>query len=189
MAFHVSGEKKIPNFLPYFLKPSLICPELSSHIWPLSFVFFSLFSFSCSVSQSCLTLCKLMDCSTPGFPVLHHLPELDETHVHWVGVSIQPSHPWPSPSPPAFNLSQHQGPFQWVGSSHQIVKVPELQLQHQFLQWIFIYSKFPSVFEPLYLLFLLPGICFTMYFIVGTFFNIPVRLKCHIFNFNFNYNI
>ena len=55
-----------------------------------------------------------MDCSMPGFPVHHHLPELAQTHVHWVSDAIQPSHPLWSPSPPAFNLSQHQGLFQWV---------------------------------------------------------------------------
>ena len=60
-----------------------------------------------------------------------------ETHVNWVGDAIQPSHPLSSPSPPAFNLSQHQGLFQWVSSSHQVAKVLELQLQHQFFQWIF----------------------------------------------------
>ena len=72
-----------------------------------------------------------MDCSTPGLPVHHELPELAQTHVHWVSDAIQPSHPLQSPSPPAFNLSQHQGLFQWVISSHQVVKVLELQLQSQ----------------------------------------------------------
>ena len=62
----------------------------------------------CSVAQSCLTLCNPMDCSTPGFPVLHHLPELAHTHVHPVGDAIPPSHPLSSPSPPAFSLSQHR---------------------------------------------------------------------------------
>ena len=71
-----------------------------------------------SVAQSCLTLCDPMDCSTPGFPVLHQLPEPTQTHVHWVSDAIQPSCPLSSPSPPAFNLSQHQGLFQWVSSSH-----------------------------------------------------------------------
>ena len=66
----------------------------------------------CSVAQSCLTLCHPMDCSTPGFPVNHQLPELAQTHVHHVGDAIQPSHPLSSPSPPVFNLSQHQGLFQ-----------------------------------------------------------------------------
>ena len=74
-------------------------------------------------SLSCLTLCDPMDCSTPVFPVLHHLPELAQTHVHWVSDAIQPSHPLPSPSPPAFYLSQHQGLFQWVSFSHQVTKV------------------------------------------------------------------
>ena len=63
----------------------------------------------CSVAQSCPTLCDRMDCSTPGVPVLDHLPELAQTPVHWVGDAIQPSHPLSSPSPLAFNLSQHQG--------------------------------------------------------------------------------
>ena len=64
----------------------------------------------CSVAQLC-QLCDPMDCSTPGFPVLHHLPELVQTHVHWVSDAIQPSHPLLSPSPPAFNPSQHRGLF------------------------------------------------------------------------------
>ena len=65
-----------------------------------------------SVAQSCLTLCDPMDCSTPGFPVHHQLPELAQTHVHCIGDAIQLSHPLSSPSPPAFNLSQHQSLFQ-----------------------------------------------------------------------------
>ena len=76
-----------------------------------------------------------LDCSTPGFPVLHHLPELSQTHVHWSSDAIQPSRPLLSPSPPAFNLFQHQGLFQWVGSSYQVAKVLELKLQHQSFQW------------------------------------------------------
>ena len=84
-----------------------------------------------SVAQSCPTLCDPMDCSTPGFPVHHQLLELTQTHVHWVSDAIQPSHPLSSPSPPAFNLSQHQGLFKWVSSSHQVAKVLEFQLQHQ----------------------------------------------------------
>jgi len=60
-----------------------------------------------------------MDCSTPGLPVHHQLPEFTQTHVHWVGDAIQPSHPLSSPSPPALNLSQHQVLFQWVSSSHR----------------------------------------------------------------------
>ena len=78
-----------------------------------------------------------MDCSTLGFPVHHQLPELAQTHVHWVGDAIQPSHPLSSPSPPTFTPSQHQSLFQWVSSSRQVVKVLEFQLQHQSFQWIF----------------------------------------------------
>ena len=89
---------------------------------------------SCSVSKPCLTLCDLMDCSTPGFPVFHYLPVSVQTHVHRVGDANQPSHPLSPPSPPALNLSQHQGFFQWVGSLHQLAKVLELQLQYQFFQ-------------------------------------------------------
>ena len=91
----------------------------------------------CSVAYSCPTVCDFMDCSTLGFPVLHHLQELAQTHIHWLGDAIKPSHPLSSPSLPAFNLSQHQGLFQWVSSSHQVAKVLELQLQHQSFQWIF----------------------------------------------------
>ena len=75
-----------------------------------------------------------MDCSIAGFPVL---PEFVQTHVHWVSKAIQPSHPLSPPSLPVLNLSQHQGFFQWVGSSHQVAEVGELQLQHQSFWWIF----------------------------------------------------
>ena len=87
-----------------------------------------------SVTQLCLTLCNPMDCSTPGFPIHHQLPELTQTHVHRVSDAIQPSHPLLSPSPPAFNLSQHQGLFKRVSSSQQVAKVLEFHLQHQFFQ-------------------------------------------------------
>ena len=83
------------------------------------------------VTQSCLTLCDAMDCSMPGFPVHHQLPELIKTHVRWVGDAIQPSHPLSSPSPSALDLSQHQDLFEWVSSSHQVAKVLESQPQHQ----------------------------------------------------------
>ena len=75
-----------------------------------------------------------MDCSLPGFPVCHHLLEFAQTHVHQVSDAIQPPCPLSSPSLPVFNLSQHQGLFQRVGSSHQVAKVLELQLQHQSFQ-------------------------------------------------------
>ena len=87
-----------------------------------------MFQFS-SVTQLSLTLCNPMDCSIPGFPVHHQLPELAQTHVHWAGDIIQPSHPLSSASPPAFNLSKHQGLFQWISSS---------------LWWSFSFSINPS---------------------------------------------
>ena len=94
---------------------------------------FSIIQFGL-VTQSCPTLCDPMDCSTPGFSVHHQLPQLAQTHVHLAGDTIQPSHPLLSPSPPAFNLSWHQGLFQWVSSSHQVAKILEFQLQHQSFQ-------------------------------------------------------
>ena len=102
------------------------------------FVFFFNWNKCCnSVAKLCPILCNPVDCSTPDSSVLHLLPELAQTHVHWVGDAIQPSHPLPSPSAPALSLSQHQGLFQWVGSSHQVAKVLALQLQHQSFQWTF----------------------------------------------------
>ena len=89
------------------------------------------------VDQSSPTLWDSMNYSTPGFPVLHQLSELTHTYIHWVSDAIQPSHPLSSPSPPAFSLSQHQGLFKWVTSSHQIAKVLELQFQHQSFQCIY----------------------------------------------------
>ena len=88
-----------------------------------------------SVTQLCPALCNPMNLSTPGLPVHHQLPEFTQTHVHWVGDAIQPSHPLSSPSPPARNPSHHQGHFQWVNSLHQVAKVLEFQLQHQSFQW------------------------------------------------------
>ena len=90
-----------------------------------------------SVTQSCPTLCDPENCSMPGLPVHHQLPEFTQTHVHQVSDAIQPSHPPLAPSPPALNLSQHQGLFKWVISSHQVAKILELQLQHQSFQRIF----------------------------------------------------
>ena len=78
-----------------------------------------------------------MNCSTPGLPVHHQLPEFTQTHDRWVGDAIQPSHPLLSPSSPLFSLSQHQGLFKWASSSHQVAKVLELELQNQSFQWIF----------------------------------------------------
>ena len=87
-----------------------------------------------SVTQSCPTLCDPMNCSMPGLPVHHQLPEFIQTHVHRVGDAIQPSHPLLSPSPPAPNPSQYHSLFLWVNSSHEVVKVLEFQLQHQAFQ-------------------------------------------------------
>ena len=75
-----------------------------------------------------------MNCSTPGLPVHHQLPEFTQTHVHRVGDAIQPFHPLSSPSLPAPNPSQYQSLFQWVNSSHEVAKVLEFQLQHHSLQ-------------------------------------------------------
>ena len=97
---------------------------------PISSVQFS----SIQLSRSCPTLCDPLNCSTPGLPVHHQLPESTQTHVHQVSDAIQPSHRLSSPSPPALNCSQHQGLFQWVSSSHQVAKVLEFQLQHQSFQ-------------------------------------------------------
>ena len=97
---------------------------------PISSIQFS------SVAQSCLTLCNPMNRSTPGFPVHHQLQEFTQTHVHWVGDTIQSSHPLSFPSPLAFSISQHQSLF-----NKPVLcindEVLEFQLQHQSFQWIF----------------------------------------------------
>ena len=90
----------------------------------------------CSVAKLCPTLWNSMNCSSPGFPVLHYLPQFAQTHllkliVHWDSDATQPSHHLLPPFPPALNLSQHQGLFQWVSSFHEVAKVLQLQLQHQ----------------------------------------------------------
>ena len=88
-------------------------------LWGFSWVQFS------SVAQSCPTLCAPMNRSMPGLPVHHQLPEFTQTHIHCVGDAIEPSYPLSSPSPPSLNLSQHQGPFKWASSPHQVAKVLE----------------------------------------------------------------
>ena len=90
---------------------------------------------SVQFSHSVVSFCDPVDCSTLGLPVHHQLAEPTQTHVHWVGDAIQPFHPLSYPSPPALNLSQHQGLFKWVSSSHQVAKVLEFQLQKQSYQW------------------------------------------------------
>ena len=92
--------------------------------------------------KSCPTLCKPMDYSMSGFPVHDYLLEFAQTHIHWASDAIQPSHPLSSPCPPALNLSQHQGLFQWVGLSHQVAKVLELHLQASVLP-VTIWAWFP----------------------------------------------
>ena len=124
------------RYLPIYL---WLCSKLVYritiyHHFPL--VWRTCFQFS-SVAQSCPAPCDPMDCSMPGFPIPHQLPDLAQTHIHQVGDAIQPSHPLLSPSPLTFNLSQHEGLFQWVSSSHQVAKVLKLQLQHQSFWWIF----------------------------------------------------
>ena len=100
-------------------------------MWHIMHVLFlisnSSWSFSSVQSLSCVWLCYPMDCSTPGFPVHHQLPEPTQTHVHRVSDAIQPSHPLLSPSPPDFSLSQHQGSFpmsQFFASGGQSIGVP-----------------------------------------------------------------
>ena len=106
------------SFWCHFDFCAIFCPwhsEILYYPWSVS-----------QFTQLCLTLCDPMDCSTPGFPVFHQVLEFAQTHVHWVSDAIQPSHPLSSPSPLAFNLSQHQE-----------AKVLELQLQHHSFHWIF----------------------------------------------------
>ena len=144
-------------FLSSLLKwKSLSCVQLFATLWtahqaslsmkfsrqqhwsglPFSSPLLYLGQFS-SVVQPCLNLCNPIECSTSGLPVHHQLLGFTQTHVHWNGDAIQLSHPLSSPSPPAFNLSQHQSLFKWVSSLHQVAKGLEFQLQHQFFQWIF----------------------------------------------------
>ena len=109
-----------------------LCPWLNLLIHHNSSLDMTQLCCCCSVAKLHPTLCDLMDCSTPSPPVHHQLREPTHTHVHLIGDAIQSS-----PFPPTFNLSQHQGLFQWVSSSHQVAKVLEFQLQHQSFQWIF----------------------------------------------------
>ena len=90
--------------------------------------------YYCIFTQLCPTLCDPMNCSMPGLPVHHQLPEITQTHVHRVGDAIQPSHPLSSPSSPDPNPSQHQSLFQWVNSLHEVAKVLEFQLHHHSFQ-------------------------------------------------------
>ena len=96
-----------------------------------------------SLVKSRLTLCDPMNCSTPGFPMFHYLPEFARTHVHWVSDAIQPSQPL-SPSSLTCSLSQHQGLFQWVGSLHQVAKVLRSSIPCQNK----VFQPFQSCYEP-----------------------------------------
>ena len=117
-------------FVSYLLSKLDLCSSDTSNILPTVSI-----DIQSSSVQLRPTLCDPINLSTPGLPVYHQLPESTQTHIHWVGDAIQPSHPPSSPSPPALHLSQHQGLFQWVSSSHQVAKVLEFQLQHQSFQW------------------------------------------------------
>ena len=121
------------NITIIFQKP--IPKTWRSVIYPIKnlklYVLYNIYIYCIYVDQSLsLTLCDAMSCTLPGFSVLHYLPKFAQTHIHWLSDAIQPCHPLLFPSYPALNLSQHQGLFQWVGSSHQVAKVLALQLQH-----------------------------------------------------------
>ena len=118
----------------FFSKVRDLCRKFSVFKWHVHFLIKIQLQFS-SVAQSCPTLCYPMNCSTPGLPVHHQLPEFTQIHAHRVSDAIQPSYPLSSPPPPAPNPFQHQGLFQWVNSSHKVAKVLEFQLQHQSFQW------------------------------------------------------
>ena len=133
------------NFWSYIFIFLMVCCTSMSQLLILSLTY-QLFLCTCSapsvsqfssVTQSCPTLCDPMDYSTPSFLALHDLLELAQAHIYWVSDNIQSSHPLSSPSPPAFNLSQHQSLYQRVSSSYHVAKEWELQLQHQSVQWIF----------------------------------------------------
>ena len=114
------------TLFPFKTKSPSPLPTPASGIYECTFWLYEYdYSQFSSVAQLCPTLCNPMDRSTPGLPVHHQFPEFTQTHVHRVSDAIQPSHPLLSPSPPAPNPSQHQSLFQWVSSSHEVVKVLE----------------------------------------------------------------
>ena len=133
LTLHFHNGSRVIHVLLTFTSPSRHF-ENGELGWGWSLLVVASVQFS-SVAQLCPTLCDPMNRSTPGLPVHHQLLEFTETHVHWVGDAIQPSHPLSSPSPPAPNPSQHQGLFQWVNSLNEVAKVLEFQLQHQSFQW------------------------------------------------------
>ena len=135
--------KDVGNWSPVplpFLNPAWISGIYRfTNCWRYTWIILSITLLVCSVQlsslvQSCLTHCDPMNCSTEGLHLHHWLPEITQTHVHWISDAIQPSQFQLTPSP-TFNISQHQGLFKWVRSSHQVDKV--LEFQPQPLQWIF----------------------------------------------------
>ena len=127
---HVILQARILEWIAFLFSRGSSQPRDPTHVSCIAGGFFTSWatsSFS-SVAHLCLTLCDPVDCSIPGLPVHHQLLEFTQTHVHRVCDAIQPSHPLLSPSPPALNLSQHQGLFKWVSSLHQVAKVLEFQL-------------------------------------------------------------
>ena len=132
LAWRIPWTRNLAGYSPYGCRVRHNWSDFEcTHSWCII-----LYKFS-SVAQLFQTLCDPMDCSMPGLPVLYYVPEFAQTHVHWINDAIQPSYPWSSISTPAFSLSQHQGLFQWIDSSHQVAKVLELQFQNQSFQWIF----------------------------------------------------
>ena len=131
---HVTNLEGMNLFRASSSKSNLIGLKAKGIPWLIEGLSFSSVQFSRSVVSDS---CDPRDHSTPGIPVHHQLPQFTQTHVHSVGDAIQPSHLLSSPSPPAFSLSQHQGLFKWVSSSHQVAKLLEFYLQHQSFQWIF----------------------------------------------------
>ena len=121
--------RKYPSIFKIYKTWSLIFSQLNNHPKSLNDIPKNVFSSA----QLCLILCDSMDCSMPGFPVDHQLPEFTQTHVHWVSDAIQPSQPLSFPSPLACSLSQHQGLFKQVSSSHRWPKY-----------WSFSFSISPS---------------------------------------------
>ena len=129
----ISSDLILKNHCNYL---SSVCIYKSIVFFFLHVFFYSSFQFSSVQSLSHVWLfVTSWTTAMPGLPVHHQLPEFTQIHVHQVGDAIQPSHPMSSPSPPALNLSQHQGLFKWVSSSHQVAKLLEFQLQHQSFQW------------------------------------------------------
>ena len=103
----------------------------------------------CLVAKSCPTLCNCMNCSMWGFCILHYLQEFAQTYISWIDDAIQPFHPLLFPSPPAFNLSQHQSLFQWVSSSHQVTKVNKKEHINEILPY---YWGFPVSLRPTFVI-------------------------------------